>query len=306
LQSARLEIQRLERLASDQRQRIVQMEEADDMAGREVNEHSMRTIDIADALYPSLHERAALLHFLVDLLTTLQSLFYEPTAFNSMGLLRPVPALCKAEALAVDRGERMRSRAWSAERVHTNRHMHSGCYACHPRANNSPSHAKSAGCLAPRCDGASDLRELVVALEGEISVASQEYSMQVQRLVMEAERCARILGVHHGSDLALASAAGASTSEAVALAAGPRERGVLRTCLDWIEEERRMREKLSVTKDRLMPAIDWIDERAQYHAVTRAMETKFNQLAKLKRALQLRQVSGGESRGGRKPSWGHY
>merc|ERR1712232_28625 len=97
--------------------------------------------------------------------------------FNSIGLLRQVPAQCISK---VDGGERVRARASSAERAHTNRHLHSGCYACHPRVPNCPSQSRVAGSLvpgAPRCDGASDLRELVVALEGEIGLASQEYSI---------------------------------------------------------------------------------------------------------------------------------
>merc|ERR1712232_509518 len=135
--------------------------------------------------------------------------------------------------------------------------------------------------------GAADLHELVVALEDEIGLASQEYSMQVQRMVGEACRSARVLGQLVGDPGANAVA----TSEAVVLAVSPRERGVLRTCLDWIEEEHRTREKLGVPKDGLMPTIDWVEERAQYQATTRAMETKFNQLGKLKRALLARQVN---------------
>merc|ERR1712232_1513890 len=226
---------------------------------------------------------------MVDLLTTLQSLFYDPTPFNSMGVLNKVPAIrSRSKAVALERLERVRARATSAERAHY-RHIHGGCNACHPRQN-SPHGHKIAACLTQgveRWEGAADLHEIVVALEDEIGLASQEYTMQVQRMVGEACRSARVLGQLPGSD----PGPSASTSEVVVLAASPLERGVLRTCLDWVEEEYRVREKLGLPKDGLMPTIDWIDERAQYQATTRAMETKFNQLGKLKRALLARQVN---------------
>jgi hypothetical protein len=132
-------------------------------------------------------------------------------------------------------------------------------------------------------------------LEGEITCASQEYSMQVQRIVGEAEKGARILGLLRGSgEVGTPAVCGASDAiivgdESVSnvRASG---RSVLRICLDWISEDRRRRDAQGTPQDSLAPCVDWNEERCHYQAITRSMETKFEQLSKLKRVLLARQA----------------
>jgi hypothetical protein len=255
--------QRFERLVSDQRQQISSLEEAGNRASRESAEQETRAAEFGECLYVCIHERATLLHFLVDLLSALQSLFYEPTQFaTEQSTIRSSTPFRTNRAGA-------RGRSSSCD---THLHKHSGCYAC--------SH-KQQGVGAIRTqgrqdwrDGLSDIQELISSLENEIGDASEQYSMQVHRFVDEIEQCAQTMRRAEG--------------EAV-IGDRPQERGVMRTCLVWVEQERQRLEKLGLPPDSLAPRVDWAEERTQYHAVTRTMEMKFAQLMKLKRVLQMRQ-----------------
>eukprot|EP00930_Biecheleria_cincta_P095678 TRINITY_DN8761_c1_g1_i1.p1 TRINITY_DN8761_c1_g1~~TRINITY_DN8761_c1_g1_i1.p1 ORF type:complete len:540 (+),score=112.54 TRINITY_DN8761_c1_g1_i1:31-1650(+) len=274
---------RLERMVTDQRQQIDELEEAGNRAERELQERSTRSSDVETALYTCLQERTALLQFLVDLLTALQTLFYDPTPFARLRLPQqgsqsqsPPPAGAGAAGWIQSSGGaaqqgRQRSRCYSRE------HRHSGCYACGPTGPH-PGHtgwtqrtgASPEPGLKEAASGAEDLRDLCASLEAEIAQASQSFSDQVQRVVLEAEQSAR------------------------AVNAAPQQPSLqqqFRACAAWVEQERRRREKQGLPPDRAVPAVDWSEERARYQTTTRSMETKFAQLAKLRRLLQARYVA---------------
>jgi len=255
---------RFERLMKDQRLHIESLEESGKRTMRDLSDQTRHAVEFGEALYTCLHERAALLDFVVDLLTALQSLFYNPTPFTSL------EAWVQQQALAGRRSSGSRGRSTSAERQHS--HRHSGCYAC--RWNE-----KSARLSELR--GEADLQELVVALRSEIGAASKEYSMQVQRIASEAEKNAQILGISRNSGAAVDAGAPAGTKSS--------DHGVFRTCLEWISEDRRRREVQGAPADSLAPFVDWAEERSQYKAATHAMETKFEQLSKLKKVLHAQQ-----------------
>merc|ERR1711881_345627 len=67
--------QRFDKLVADQRQQIASLEDAGSRASRDLVEHETRASEFGDGLYTCIHERTALLHFVVDLLAALQSLF---------------------------------------------------------------------------------------------------------------------------------------------------------------------------------------------------------------------------------------
>lgn len=115
-------------------------------------------------------------------------------------------------------------------------------------------------------EGIGDLRELITSLEREVSEASHEYSLMVQRIVGELERSTRVVGV---------------------FGVRPSDRDALEVCNSWVDSERKRRARSG--EDEWNSRIDWVEERSQYHATTRVMEVKFAQLAKLKRVLVARQ-----------------
>lgn len=119
---------------------------------------------------------------------------------------------------------------------------------------------------------ANDIRDLITCLEGEISTASQDFSAQVQRIVAEAEQAAHAVGVPRGR-------------ESLSLEG---EHSIFRACAAWVDQERKRRETLGLPQGIPLPCIDWGEERTQYHATTRSMETKFAQLGKLKRLFEAR------------------
>eukprot|EP00933_Yihiella_yeosuensis_P015971 TRINITY_DN13790_c0_g1_i2.p1 TRINITY_DN13790_c0_g1~~TRINITY_DN13790_c0_g1_i2.p1 ORF type:complete len:512 (+),score=92.89 TRINITY_DN13790_c0_g1_i2:160-1695(+) len=239
---------RLERILNEQRQQIDSLEEVNARHERELHERSTRTTDVETALYACLQERTALLQFMVDLLTALQTLFYDPTPFARLRLNSPP----RQDRHGAGSGSRARSHSREGHRAR------SGCVACTSgdEGNRVANH------------GSDDLRELITALESEIASASQQLSAQVQRVVAEAEQSAR--------------AAGAAQAQPQ-----PAQQ-MLRACAAWVEQERRRREKQGLPADRPVPSVDWSEERSQYQAATRVMETKFAQLAKLKRLLTAR------------------
>mmetsp|Transcript_5500 Transcript_5500/g.10348 ORF Transcript_5500/g.10348 Transcript_5500/m.10348 type:complete len:555 (+) Transcript_5500:99-1763(+) len=255
---------RLERTVAEQRHQIESLEDSGAHAERELSERSSRTSDTETALFSCLMERTTLLQFMVDLLTALQTLFYDPTPFTKLHLESSSPTRA---TVAGGAGNRNGSRPRTAS---VERRGRSGCYACTP-SNRVESGAGIAAWPGagdfPQGSGFDDLRELCSALESEIASASQAFSSQVSRVVAEAEQSARAMG--------------ASSPQ-------PQHQQQLRTCAAWLEQERRRRERQGLPPDHAVPAVDWNEERAQYQVFTRSMETKFAQLAKLRRLLQAR------------------
>lgn len=262
---------RFEHLVEDQRQQIAALEDAGSRAARDLTEQNGRASEFGDGLYVCLYERNSMLHFLVDLLSALQSLFYDPTPFCS-AMAHSQQSTASRRSASAGLGAAARDRSSSCERLH----RHSGCYACNRRLRSGELDRWQVQTQEWR-ESMADIQELIHSLENEISDASQEYTHQVQRLVDEAEQSAQLV---HGSEHKMLSAG-----------ERPNDRQVLNTCLAWVDMERRRLEHQGLPPDSLAPRVDWAEERAQYHAVTRAMEAKFAQLAKLKRLLQARQHS---------------
>lgn len=246
--------QRFERIISEQREQIEALQEANGLAERELQDRGTQSSDMETALFSCLQERTALLQFMVDLLSALQTLFYDPTPFTRLRLRSPSPTPGGANCAG-------RRRAASRETWH----RHSGCYACA-----SSDWVPAAGQPLDRSlkdlqvSGSEDLKELCSALEGEIAQASQAFSAQVQRVLAEAEQSARAVSTVHQ----------------------PGQQ--MRACGAWVEQEKRRKEKQGLPADRAVPSVDWGEERAQYLTTTRAMETKFAQLIKLRRLLQAK------------------
>jgi len=245
--------QRFERMIAEQREQIEALQEANGLAERELQDRGSQSSDMETALFSCLQERTALLQFMVDLLSALQTLFYDPTPFTRLRLRSPSPTPGGANCA-------QRRRTASSER-----HRHSGCYACA-----SSDWVPTAGQPLERSlkdlqvSGSEDLKELCSALEGEIAQASQAFSAQVQRVLAEAEQSARAVSTVHQ----------------------PGQQ--MRACGAWVEQEKRRKEKQGLPADRAVPSVDWAEERAQYLSTTRAMETKFAQLIKLRRLLQAK------------------
>merc|ERR1719265_1110936 len=257
---------RFEHLVDDQRHQIAALEDAGGRATRDLTEQNKSATELGDGIYVCLYERNVLLHFLVDLLSALQSLFYDPTPFCSSAVsTRQRPSSRVGAGVAGHGVGGARARSCSCERLH----RHRGCYACNHRLQSVDRRSWQAQ------EGLADLQELIASLENEIGETSQEYSLQVQRLVDEAEQSAQAL----------------RGSEPSPLLAGerPNDRQVMNTCMAWVDLEHQRLERQGLPPDSLAPRLDWEQERSQYHAVTRAMEAKFAQLAKLKRLLQARQ-----------------
>jgi len=247
---------RLERLLAQQRARLEALEEANAGAEKELQDRSTRSSDIETALYSCLQERTVLLQFMVDLLTALQTLFYDPTPFVQLNI-------ATRQAIGERPAPRAASRAHSHSRCRV--HRHAGCYSCGENGTSPAVIEKVTQEMMG--NGVDDLRDLCSSLELEIAQASKAFSAQVQRVLAEAEQSARAV----------------STAPQQ-----PAEQQQLRACAAWVEQERRRREKQGLPADRAVPSVDWAEERSQYQATTRNMETKFAQLAKLRGLLQAR------------------
>lgn len=259
---------RLERLLQEQRQQIEALEEAGNRSQKELSERTRSSSELGDALVVCLQERASLLHFVVDLLSALQALFYDPTPFASLRLVasgRQVKGAGPHGAPGPHgpygphgqpSSTAARARSASRERLYS-------------RNTNAAELASIQGGAVLDSGAAEDVRELVSSLEAEISDASQEFSAQVQRIIAEAELASRTIGLLRREH-------------------GEGDAGVQSACAAWLEQERRRRDKLGLPKNCPVPCIDWAEERAQYHMTTRSMETKFAQLHKLKRLLEVR------------------
>eukprot|EP00929_Paragymnodinium_shiwhaense_P007236 TRINITY_DN111170_c0_g1_i1.p1 TRINITY_DN111170_c0_g1~~TRINITY_DN111170_c0_g1_i1.p1 ORF type:complete len:584 (+),score=104.38 TRINITY_DN111170_c0_g1_i1:120-1871(+) len=285
---------RYDRLSIDQRQQVDTWEDTVSRASRELNEQRRLAGDFGESLYRCLHERDALLHFVLDLLTALQSLFYEPTSFATIRL--PARSSSSNMGGAQHGGPPSRSRSCSAERYN----MHAGLYGSGYVPSRSPN-AKNVQ-KELRDGGTGDLRQVAEDLAYEVGEASQGCSALVQRVVAECERSARVLGLPVRS---LGSASGDRFLEVPSALEGDRlgaggDRGMLRTCLEWIADDRRRREIQGIPPDSMTPLINWGGERSEWQANTRVMETKFEQLTRLKRVIQSKQHALRRARSGMK------
>lgn len=260
---------RWERMVAEQRTQIEALEDVSGRAARDLDSCHGRAEDFSEALFVLLRERTSLLHFLVDLLTALQALFYDPTPF--------------ASAARNDRGAlpRAEKRARSSERPYV--HTGPGGGALYRSFSPGPEqYARRTQCRAEWREGIGDIRDLVASLESEIGASSHEYSMLVQRVLEQAERSAKVLGP------AFAGLAGPERQPKPGQGQEqePASEVALGVCIAWAGEDRRRRGKLG----RWQPAANWPAERETYKSVTRTMESKFAQLAKLQRVLHARQA----------------
>eukprot|EP00747_Dinoflagellata_sp_TGD_P164239 gnl/TRDRNA2_/TRDRNA2_183888_c0_seq1.p1 gnl/TRDRNA2_/TRDRNA2_183888_c0~~gnl/TRDRNA2_/TRDRNA2_183888_c0_seq1.p1 ORF type:complete len:603 (-),score=87.19 gnl/TRDRNA2_/TRDRNA2_183888_c0_seq1:64-1785(-) len=286
-----------ERLVSDQRHQIEVLEDTSRIATCDLEKYNHRASEFGEALFTCLYERTALLQFLVDLLTALQSLFYDPTPFvkastlsgNVSSLSIPIQSQSITKA---------RPRSASAERGCGPRQ--NGCSVCGSIPPVAPGGialyqsgprppcrdiqargaARNVNCMDWR-EGLQELRELIRSLEGEISEASNHFSTQAKRMIDEAEKSSQALGLQRCNDV--------SGSTLASLADRPTDWSAMRVSNAWVEQERERRIKQGVPTESLAPRVDWVEERAAYQATTKSMETKFAQLAKLKRVLGMRE-----------------
>lgn len=247
---------RFDRMMVDQRNQIASLEDSSNRASREVAEHNGRVTEFVECLFSVLLERVGMQQFVVDLLSSIQSLFYDPTPFVTTQPDFVPPKRTR-------NGNQMRPRSASVDRY--GRGLGGGGGSLY-RSYDTLELAKHTQSRAEWREGIGDLRELISSLEREVSEASHEYSLMVQRIVGELERSVRVVGV---------------------FGVRPTDRDALEVCNSWVESERKRRARSG--DDEWNSRIDWVEERSQFHAATRVMEVKFAQLAKLKRVLVARQ-----------------
>lgn len=245
---------RLEQLLSEQRQQIERLEEKTSRLSRDLAERSRSAVDFGEALFACISERTALLYFVVDLLTALQSLFYDPTPFAQLSLVS-----------FWDRN--------GGKRGGTHNHARRPLSQEPSRriSRELPGSRPEDPGAAVNSAAASDIHDVIRSLEAEISRASQEFSAQVQRVVAEAEQASRAVGIPRGREIV----------------ASEGEQSIFRACAVWVEQERQRRDAQGLPPGPV-PCVDWAEERSKYHATTRCMETKFAQLGKLRRLLEAR------------------
>merc|ERR1719160_741132 len=132
-------------------------------------------------------------------------------------------------------GNQMKPRSSSVERY--GRGLGGGGGALY-RSHDALELGKNTQSRAEWREGIGDLRELIMSLEREVSEASHEYSLMVQRLVGELERSTRIVGV---------------------LGVRPTDRHALEVCNNWVESERKRRARTG-ENDEWNSRIDWLEE----------------------------------------------
>jgi ElaB/YqjD/DUF883 family membrane-anchored ribosome-binding protein len=258
--NARMEMEetrsRFDRMMIDQRNQIESLEDAGNRASREVAEHNGRVTEYVEGLFSVLLERVGMQQFTIDLLSSIQSLFYDPTPFVTTPPDFVPPKRSRSS-------NQIRPRSASVDRF--GRGLGGGGGSLY-RSADTLELAKNTQTRAEWREGIGDLRELINSLEREVSEASHEYSLMVQRIVSELERSVRVVGV---------------------FGVRPTDRDAVEVCNSWVESERKRRSRAG--EEDWNSRIDWVEERAQFHAATRVMEVKFAQLAKLKRVLVARQ-----------------
>eukprot|EP00928_Gymnodinium_smaydae_P042804 TRINITY_DN28794_c0_g1_i1.p1 TRINITY_DN28794_c0_g1~~TRINITY_DN28794_c0_g1_i1.p1 ORF type:complete len:580 (+),score=113.85 TRINITY_DN28794_c0_g1_i1:73-1740(+) len=273
--------ERCERLLQEQRER---RDVTSSFEAASVRDQARR-LEISEALFSCLQERSGLLHFLVELLTSLQSLFYDPTPFTQLGIFQQASGLRFG-------GGRGGVRCSSAEPCGGRLGAGGGRRIASPGRLTATRGGVGVHCRQDARTGASDLRELMASLEAEIGQSSAELSRIVELVSGEAERCRRFVDVRVGL-----SNGGDHGHDNLG------DQAVLRTCADWCSEERRLRELRGGPSDSHVARVDWNEAKHEVQSITRSMENKFNQLLKVRRALQARPISascgaGASRRGG--------
>lgn len=267
----------LQRLISDQKEQIAALHDASSCASRELAQQSSRASEFSELLFAVLRERVYLLRFVMEVLSALQTLFYNPTP---LALITPrseapsVPAHASAAQVGT-KPKRTRSterlRTNSVERLRANSiHKHTGCFACSAAKERSQSPGARRASSRPtegRQDDAAELRRLTaLAIEAEMAEASERCTAQIQRVKGEAERSAALVGC-----------SGTSPRREV------YEMDARRAVNAWAEQERNWKECGSYGS-RSAPRLDWEGELKEYREATGAMDAKFTQLSKLMRA----------------------
>lgn len=217
-----------------------------------------RSADLADALFVCLRERAALLRFVADLLQAHHTMLYD-SRFCLEGLSTTPVATTRRGSSSARGG--IRGRASSAEWPR----VAGGSWSCScPSAEGGGAHGLvRMVTVSPRAavgtgpsgspTVSADLHDLAASLKAELEGTARSLQLQAQRVAAEADQSARALGT---VDATVEDVRGMRT---------PHEFAVHRACAFWLEQER-----------------------AQYHATARLAESKFAQLAKVRRLLQAR------------------
>jgi len=262
---------RLEELVQEQRERLQLMEE--------VGGH---TTNVSDALYRCVSERASMLHFLAELLLAQHTLLYHrPKDLVSTSLKGFGPS---------DGASARKSSSPSRARGRSQDRLSGTCAACVSESQVP----RCRTCLGRREVGhealgagtgatggptvSSDLRELAASLEGELANGAQNLQAQAQRVAVEAEITARALATRpSGADAYEQERSEVSVAQ--------------HACSAWLEQERLQRERVGLPPRGLVPRISWAEERAHYQATMRVAESKFAQLAKVRRVLKNRQAA---------------
>merc|ERR1712203_152462 len=123
--------------------------------------------DFCECLHAYLHERAALLTFVRDVLSSLKSLFYDPTPFlqihdilGPVGCYKSIPSTASAKSLSKNRRSPSKLRPAPVENLRV--------------ATIGQNHEQTIG--QNHEQDCSDLRALVASLEEEVHEASEKYT----------------------------------------------------------------------------------------------------------------------------------
>lgn len=271
--SARKEMEdRHERTVVEHWQRIRDLEATTDRATRDLSARADESSELAVLVFQGVRERALLLRFLLDLLCALQALLFAPALAKSASR----PARSKSPGRHRSPG-RPSSRSCMVELGH----KHKGCVACRGqskspvRASHSPGRR---GKRPPVIDTAVvyETCQVIAALELELAGASQEFSRLLERVRLECESCARLVG--------LAPSVGATDFVL--------DSSALLVVDAWAKEERRRLHCPVLTFEEFVPRMNWARESQLYHAVAHATESIGARLANLRKTLRVGKVGG--------------
>jgi len=286
---------RLETTLSEQRQQLERLGGLGDLVSRDFEEQSSRVSSLSEALYSCLQERTTIIHFLVDVLMSLQSIVCDPALIGPMTGGSPRTPGRSTSATSTNRGSgravqrsssavgatqrggsasaRERSPGSSCERGH----RHSGCFVCGGSRKSAPSGRRLG---PPRAGAASTVIEdsgegsgldqidvpKLATLSSELVAAARDgYGGLARKLAAEADRSARVAGVVRGVDPTLDGQ--------------PSQEDLQNACNAWMEQ-------LRVRRRSLEPCIDWADERAKCQSLILSLETKLTRLARLRQIQQ--------------------
>lgn len=239
--------QRLERLVDEQRRHIETLESSNQRDKEEAH-LSRDTIErLGRGMWAMLEEKTRSLEFMTNLVSSMQSLFYNPTPFLE-----------------------------------------------HARRTKKCGGSHTLKRLELR-EGVSELRELLEQIEDEIADSSQAYSKFIQRLLQREDEMKRIIAVKPTSvlqqiqladQLLIADAKAPSRDvDEDAYTFHPTSRKKGRT-----QDEQENAKALVPRRGKQSSLyVDWATEMEQFKAITTVMETKFSQLTKLKKVIQVKQ-----------------